>query len=472
MPRLGMIHFYLLLFACLAVTAKADGWDDFANNMATDLAPLVALFGEQATKQFLSESTTRLDTFIFAMAPLGILTAVVSAIRVCGGPSLRAFIGRAKEGGGVAEAELCSSTSRDVCELYHNGAIVRVFGRPKILEIVHDRGADIPDVGDSKTTPECGIYSFQDYIKTPLATTSGWMEAKPIGWKKIVKRSWEGIRARWKSRQNTAEEMEDYELDSLAGFDSRQSSDDSDDGDEFSPNPNLSFNIGIREQPGYVVWLAAIVGVLLQASVVAFGFLATYTFRWKKEDAFPPAWAFPMMSAGTVLLGVGMFSCASLVEKSTEERVFRKYTRVPGDHPTQESPTQESSTDESLTRESPAENGPTIYVVQPGNQTVGDQTFDSFLFTDSSYPLRKYITSWKVHRDPRLGIWLATGVTISGFVIQFVGLRAMHSSVSVFQLGVTLIMSAIRAGLRTQRLGKEQNLLRDRPDEVEGHELD
>ncbi|KAF4930951.1 hypothetical protein CGCVW01_v000720 [Colletotrichum viniferum] len=96
--------------------------------MATDLVPLLALFGERVTMQFLSESTSWVDNFIFAMAPLGVVTAVVSAIRVCGGPGLRAFIGRAQDGGGIAEAELCSSTSRDVCELYHNGAIVRVFG--------------------------------------------------------------------------------------------------------------------------------------------------------------------------------------------------------------------------------------------------------------------------------------------------------------------------------------------------------
>lgn len=67
------------------------------------------LFGGQVTKQYLSESITYLDYFIFAMAPMGILTAVVSAIRVCGGPSLRAFIGRGQEGGRNAEVELCSS---------------------------------------------------------------------------------------------------------------------------------------------------------------------------------------------------------------------------------------------------------------------------------------------------------------------------------------------------------------------------
>ncbi|KAI3536034.1 hypothetical protein CSPX01_11068 [Colletotrichum filicis] len=156
-----MLIYLMILIGLLPLLCAADWWDDFSNNLAADLAPVLSLFGEQATKQFLSESTSILDNIIFAMAPLGVITAVVSAIRVYGGPSLRAFIGRAQEGGGVVEAELCSSTSRDVCEMYHNGAIVRVFGRPKILEIVHDRDAvDFYDLSDDPNTPKaaCGIY--------------------------------------------------------------------------------------------------------------------------------------------------------------------------------------------------------------------------------------------------------------------------------------------------------------------------
>jgi hypothetical protein len=45
-------------------------------------------FGEQVTKQYLSESINFRDYLIFAIAPMGILTALVSAIRVCGSPSL------------------------------------------------------------------------------------------------------------------------------------------------------------------------------------------------------------------------------------------------------------------------------------------------------------------------------------------------------------------------------------------------
>lgn len=72
MPRFYTIPLRIISIACFAVTARADGGDDFANNLATDLAPLVALCGEQATKQYLSESTSMLDGFIIAMAPLGI----------------------------------------------------------------------------------------------------------------------------------------------------------------------------------------------------------------------------------------------------------------------------------------------------------------------------------------------------------------------------------------------------------------
>jgi hypothetical protein len=96
----------------------------------------LALFGEEMTRQYLSESTRFVDYVIFAMAPIGIITALVSVIRVCGDTSLRAFIGKAQEADGAIEAQLCTSTSRDVCELFNQAGITRVLGRPKLPELV------------------------------------------------------------------------------------------------------------------------------------------------------------------------------------------------------------------------------------------------------------------------------------------------------------------------------------------------
>src|SRR5438045_3898611 len=83
-----------------------DNGDQFSNNLFSDLAPLIALFGEQVSKQFISNSTSFVDNIIFAMAPLGIITAVVSAIRVGGPRWLRGLIGRSRESRADVETEL------------------------------------------------------------------------------------------------------------------------------------------------------------------------------------------------------------------------------------------------------------------------------------------------------------------------------------------------------------------------------
>jgi hypothetical protein len=74
---------------------------------------------------------------VFAMAPLGIITALVSAIRVGGPKWLKALVGRARENIADAEVELMSSTSQDVCELYNRKAIVRMIGRPIVKQLIY-----------------------------------------------------------------------------------------------------------------------------------------------------------------------------------------------------------------------------------------------------------------------------------------------------------------------------------------------
>lgn len=62
----------LLALTCVISTAAAaDSGDDFSNNLFSDLAPLLTLFGEQVAKQFLSQSMGWADNIIFAVAPLG-----------------------------------------------------------------------------------------------------------------------------------------------------------------------------------------------------------------------------------------------------------------------------------------------------------------------------------------------------------------------------------------------------------------
>jgi hypothetical protein len=264
----------LLAIFCFVVQARANGWDDFTNNLATDLAPLIALFGEQATKQFLSESTSRLDNIIFAVAPLGILTAVVSVIRVLGSASLRAFVGRAQEGRGLAEAELCSSTSYDVCELWNNGGITRVFGRPQILEFIFD-----------KEETE-GVEKQEDkaHGKSQETETSHWINLvfyESFSGNKVV-RPTAGI---YKPQEYVATLPPGYEKTRLLARTAHQKKSD-DARIDFSPNPNLSLNVGIQKPKAIVLCGAATFGCFLQASVLGYGAWATYIHGLRKEGKF------------------------------------------------------------------------------------------------------------------------------------------------------------------------------------------
>ncbi|EER42656.1 conserved hypothetical protein [Histoplasma capsulatum H143] len=397
----------------------SDWWTDFADNLATDLAPLVALFGEAPTKQYLSECLYPTDIVIFATAPLGIITTIVSAIRVYGTPSLRAFIGRAQEGVGTAEAELCSSTSRDVCELYNNGGFTRVFGRPKLLEIVHDEEATESDFYQKspETPPSAGIYSFEEYLKTS--------------------------RNEWRELKKSFEDEE--RLSSLFNSGDAGSSDSSTSPSKFAPNPNLSLNVGLKQRKRHWYIAASVFGIILQSGVLVWAAIARYYYKFLRDD-LQDVYAVPMTFLGTILLCTGIALCACLVEKVTKERVFE--------------------------REFPSASR--IYWVQPGTQFVGDQAFDSFAYTHRKGKLSKYITSWKEKRkEPQTAlVWAAISTTSSGFVLQFLGLRACHSSVAVAQLGATLVMTAVRSSLRTKRLKESEVFLADRPEFYEGHELD
>jgi len=118
--------------------------------------PLLSLFGEQVTKQFMSHTMYWSDHIIFAMAPLGIIAAVVGTTRVAGPTWMKAVIGRARESKGLAEVELMSSTSHDVCELWNGRQIVRVTGAAPMKQLLyfpHHIGRPVE---------HCGWYTLED----------------------------------------------------------------------------------------------------------------------------------------------------------------------------------------------------------------------------------------------------------------------------------------------------------------------
>jgi len=118
--------------------------------------------------QFMSQSMGWADNIILATAPLGIVTAVVSAIRV-GGPSwLKAIIGRARENRAVPEVELMSSTSNEVCELWNGQEVVRVMGTAPICEFICLFPKD-----SAEKECELAVYDIEDAKRKKYLTENG-----------------------------------------------------------------------------------------------------------------------------------------------------------------------------------------------------------------------------------------------------------------------------------------------------------
>lgn len=144
-----------------------------SSNVISDFGPILALFGEQVAKQFMSQSMGWTDYIIFSMAPLGIITAIVGAIRVGGPGWLKAIVGRARENRAMAEVELMSSTSHEVCELWNGKNVVRILGAPEVRELIYiEPGArtateehlppegDTPDGSSANKEATFGLYTL------------------------------------------------------------------------------------------------------------------------------------------------------------------------------------------------------------------------------------------------------------------------------------------------------------------------
>lgn len=111
-----------------------------------------------------------------------------------------------------------------------------------------------------------------------------------------------------------------------------------------------------------------------------------------------------------------------------------------------------------------------IYWLHPGRQTVGDQDFGAFLAVDEG----PNITYVKSIRDPppkskRPLLIFTICMTIVGFVSRFVGLRGLHPSVIVADIGSMLLMAVVRTCMRTERVGPDENRFRQEDQKLFSH---
>ncbi|KAF8426089.1 hypothetical protein EV426DRAFT_43350 [Tirmania nivea] len=408
------------VFAIRIPLVSADEGDDFSNNLATDLAPILSLFGEQVTKQYMSQSMTWLENVIFGMAPLGILTAMVGAIRVGGYKWMKAAVGRAQEGKGIVEMELMSSTSADVCEMWDGDRVIRVLGTPSVAQLFYL----VPDntqiaVGAQSTDSN----SAREYLLPPLRDNM----LKIYDLKTVPKP--------WLSRTRP---QETNRVESNPGPQETNCA-------ESNPGPNLALNLGGHIVSISELYAVAIIGTVLQLGVILFPGLTRLYLKdtLMKDGKQPQKYALPCMATGTVALVIGMILCSHLVQRSTDEQTW-EFKKI---------------------------NGYRVEVVwlQKG-RVVNDQQFGSYFIPlvrqqpkksgilsclfkqrrkNSQHPLRTShrATEENIQNQAELTL-LAIILGLIGFILQFIGLRGLNWTVTIAQLGSAIIMTILRAIIR------------------------
>lgn len=255
-------------------------------------------------------------------------------------------------------------------------------------------------------------------------------------------------------------------------------------------SPNVSLNTHGQSSTLELVF-AAISGAFLQLGVLVYAGLITYypSLKFTKDDKPVASYAYPCTAAGTLLLVFGIALCAHVVESSTREKTFGaknkgrirtvwlQQQKIVSDQ-TFKSCIIYAKDDQALIKSSRRyerhENGYTfrelireafypryLYELGQGPTSLGDRLRGLFHRNRNSRAQRQYRDdkaegrtqddedqARKHHAVLAIKTVIGTAVTLNGFILQFIGLRGMHWSTSIAQLGAVFVMVLFKAWLR------------------------
>ncbi|KAK5994115.1 Ankyrin-3-like protein [Cladobotryum mycophilum] len=421
---------------------------DLYNNIFSDLGPLLSLFGDQVTMQFLSQALGLADCIVIAMAPLGILTILVSAIRVGGQPWLKAVIGRASENLSTAEKDLLSSTSDETCELWTGKNVVRCQGSADICEF-------ILLWPEGLTTDSCPAVQIKELDADGAIKQQILVEKELSRWNRLQRTVKDSITGFARTLRFENEKQPDHSK-AERGLYSRRSSVATMTTKgiiyEKTPSPNMFLNrhdsVNRNE-----IYFVAVLSILLQLGVLVFYVFMTYHphFKLRFQKGNKPALEYPVFLTviGTVMLSTGLLVCAHVIQRKSEEHCY-------------------------ITPD--GQNVQIIWLQQ--GKTVNDQKFEPFAtflrderkaivtsrrrlckrrknYMGEQHDLDEDDLRVKLHSETLLG----TAIGVTGYIMQLIGLRGMHWIAALVQFVATIVMTALRTWLRREALiglGSEQ----------------
>ncbi|KAH8126986.1 hypothetical protein FP744_10007711 [Trichoderma asperellum] len=507
--------FFFSVSVMLGLTGRASAnGDDFAYDLSSDLGPILALFVERVVMQFMSQGMGIADCILLAMAPIGAITIVVSAIRVAGPMWLRSFIGRERENLSAAEIDIMPSTSKETCELWNGCTLVRCSGSADICQFIclipkkydvttlarkrfNIQFKALEDVeDDAKKTIERGNSEEAGKLEQDIQAT----EVS----NKVLKKF--DLLSKEKSHptSSTGISVENSEAPNLSIHSSRNiiPIEDSENGEKIemviiSGNlddsaPNVYLNCHDRVGRGEI-YLAAALGIILQLGAILYFGVITYhkpiQYRFLEDGKRVVGYAFPCAVVGSVLLVFGLFICSWVVSESTTEtyyqaenhqmfvvwlqrdnsvsyQVFEPYAIYP------------TGKREYITMSrrnySPRPQEIRGLVQSILKKLVQRPTVNFFQFI-SNRLFKDQVVSQNYHTEERMDTeifnhrispnmndameeplcWplkfitvLGTLISLIGFISQFIGMRGLHWTASLVQLGTTLAVTILRTTVR------------------------
>lgn len=360
---------------------------------------------------------------------------------------MKSIIGRAKESHAAAQVEYMSSVSHEVCEVWNGHSVVRIPGSPEIQMFVYVASQDErswnkdggPDLVRQRERPwTFGIFNLQD-PGTPLKAR-GELYTWDLGTLLTFPDYGHNFTMFGKEEESSDQEKGASAKHPIATVFQK-----------YKVASNITLNLS--QSDILHLYLGAVLGIVLQVGVLAGSALFTYHPTWRLEKGGEPVeeYAFPLMCIGTILLVSGMFICATVIEQSTIEYAWT-YSKdeVPGQEDLKGRRRDKVIDEEELN----------LLWLQR-ELMVNDQSFNSYALLTTK-PLTAVLTSYPAYlfyplQDEKsaqvtstLNTWAIIGTILStiGFILQFVGLRALHWSAAVLQLVATIAMIAVRVFLR------------------------
>ncbi|KAG4441845.1 hypothetical protein IFR05_002646 [Cadophora sp. M221] len=315
----------------------------------------------------------------------------------------------------MAEAELLSSTSEEVCELFDGNQIVRVLGAPDTQEFVYrQRGNERGSYSRAMAWGMREAWEAGELIFAEVDSGNSGKFATALRWAKKFF-STQGFRFWHRSRSlPTGRFRVQQDVDEKTLIDKLLSS-----------APNIILNVDRAVAPRWQLWLFAWIGIISQLAVLVFGALTTYHWRFEKGGAPIALYGYPCTLAGTLTVSVGLLLCSHVIEGSTDECKLQLNDReiIDGRFRHQ------------------------ILRIQRAC-VVSEQHFSSYALFNSE--TSDFLRTSRLNKQQDYNVVAAVGssLAIAGFIVQFVGLRALHWSATIMQLGATVFMTGVRSYVR------------------------